>query len=633
LAALIWPAQQQSPSDPAYRISVNLIQVDAVVTDSKGNHIRDLEAADFQIFEDGKPQIITSFSWMGGEPDTVVRGAPILPPDSLRKEDISRSVVLMFDDSGIHAEEYLSPAFPAVKRFITDELGPRDLAAVTASRGGMGIYQQFTNDKQQLLAAIDRLAHRPGFGMWTVDPPLVFNENTGELEPAFIPKPGEITGYRDPNLAPNPIAHLMWAIQGLQKIPGRKSIILFTRWFAAPPSLIDMANRAGVVIHVIYPHSYEGVVPSTAPFRQLAKQTGGMFLISVPGDALVRDLGKVMEDVRGYYLLGYRPDHPDPAPSQGRAARHTIRVRVSRPGLEVRARNGYLGTPNREPALAPKTAAAQLLDAISSPFRAGKIHMRLEPRYHASAPDPKTSQRSPLLRVGLQVDGHDLTLGDAQNGKKKLVYSAVVIVSSQDGAPAASDGRTFSFNLTPEQAAELSGAGVNPSLEVKLPGPGRYEIRAAIRDENSGDTGSAYQYLEVPDFNQPRITLSSIELSSARDAGSAGQTPWSGYRKGQPLLFRCSVSGFRTAAESPHAGLVDAQVILFREDDRRRYSDSGVMAVPAASLAEHYVAGQLDLAKLPPGDYVMQLVARDRLAAPKKQISAQWARFTVSSNQ
>jgi hypothetical protein len=455
------------------------------------------------------------------------------------------------------------------------------------------------------------------------------NPETGQLGPAFTLRPGEPgLGYRDPDHPPNPIGYLMWAIQGLQNIPGRKAVILFTHFFAAPQPLIDMANRAGVVIHVVDTHGFEGVVPSTAPYRQLAKQTGGRFLMTVPGDALGQDLARILDDARSYYLLGYRPEHSDLGTLEKRPVRHSIQVRVLRPGLEVRARNGYLGVPDKI-ASAPKTAAEQLVAAISSPFSAGKIQVRIDPRYSASPPDSKTKRRSPLLRVGLHIDGRDLVLGEAAGGKKKLVYSTLVIVANQDGKPTSREARTFSFDLTSSQAMELIHLGVNPSLDLQLPGPGQYQVRAAVRDENSGEVGSAYQIVDVPDFNEPRITLSSIDLSSARDDRNSERTTWNGYALGSPLRFRCGLFGFRTASVTPHAAQVEAQVILFRETDRKPLSDTGTMPVPAATLENHYLAGQLDTTSLPPGDYRMQLIVWDRLATPKKQMSAQWTRFTI----
>src|SRR5690348_9274782 len=54
-------SQGQAPASPfVIRINVNLVQVDAIVTDSKGNRITDLKAEDFEIFQDGKPQAITT---------------------------------------------------------------------------------------------------------------------------------------------------------------------------------------------------------------------------------------------------------------------------------------------------------------------------------------------------------------------------------------------------------------------------------------------------------------------------------------------------------------------------------------------------------------------------------------------
>ena len=57
-------ALAQNPPETVIRINVNLVQVDAVVTDSKGKPVTDLEAKDFEILQDGKPQAITNFSYI-----------------------------------------------------------------------------------------------------------------------------------------------------------------------------------------------------------------------------------------------------------------------------------------------------------------------------------------------------------------------------------------------------------------------------------------------------------------------------------------------------------------------------------------------------------------------------------------
>src|SRR6185295_19777593 len=58
--------QEKPPSqeDEVVRIDTNLVQVDAVVTDAKGRHVTDLRADEFEILEDGRPQQVTSFSYI-----------------------------------------------------------------------------------------------------------------------------------------------------------------------------------------------------------------------------------------------------------------------------------------------------------------------------------------------------------------------------------------------------------------------------------------------------------------------------------------------------------------------------------------------------------------------------------------
>jgi hypothetical protein len=57
------PSLAQTQSDDVVRITTNLVQIDAVVT-KKGKPIKDLKAEDFEIFEDGRRQEITSFAYV-----------------------------------------------------------------------------------------------------------------------------------------------------------------------------------------------------------------------------------------------------------------------------------------------------------------------------------------------------------------------------------------------------------------------------------------------------------------------------------------------------------------------------------------------------------------------------------------
>ncbi len=631
--------QTAQNGDRTFHVSVNLVQVDAVVSDSKGHPVSDLGAEDFAVTEDGKPQKITNFSWNAVKPAEAVRAG------RMTAEDVRRSIVLMIDDSGPWAEQDMLPVMGAARKFVSGQIAAGDLVSVTASRGGMGFYAQFTSDKRQLNAAIDRIAQRPGFGRWTIGPPVLLDEYGNEAPVKMAP--GEPSySFRAP--PPNPLAHLIWAIQGLANTPGRKAVVLFSHAFAAPASIVEMANRAGVVIYVIDPHGTDlrmeeratthgielhvtgQMATGVAPYRVLARQTGGLFLISAPGADLTSDLGKVLEDMSGYYLIGFQPERSE-AELAGRRVHHDIQVKVRRKGLTVRARNGFLGAPAAaEAAPAPHTTDEFLQQALYSPFNPGKIRLRVDATAAASRPHPQTKQREAMLRALLQADGRDLVFRDSGEGKKKLVYSVLVAVFHQDGTPAANSEQTFTIEVTPEEAAHVAASGLHTSLTVKLAKPGPYQLRAAVRDEGSETVGSAYSFVDVPDFNREQIALSHISLAAGSGGREAGGAAWGEYATGSSIGFECEVFGFRTGARPAGEPRVEMEIRLFREGADSPVFESQPVPVPKATLAENFLAGRLGIGSdFVPGDYTLQLVVYDRLAGAKKRVATQWTSLTV----
>src|SRR5215204_1624993 len=136
------PRRQSAPDeDEVVRISTNLVQVDAVVTDGGGRQVADLEARDFEILEDGRPQQITNFAYVslgGAEPTAPAAPAPAgrrgrdfipPPPARLRPERVRRTIALVVDDLGLSFESMVSVR-QALRKFIDEQLQPNDLAAV-----------------------------------------------------------------------------------------------------------------------------------------------------------------------------------------------------------------------------------------------------------------------------------------------------------------------------------------------------------------------------------------------------------------------------------------------------------------------------------------------------------------------
>lgn len=117
---LVWaratpsPAQGTASQEGVIRINVNLVQVDAVVTDSGGRPVTNLIADDFQILQDGKPQAITNFAFVNLKDSSVSPAPPRRPAESrsntaapsapsipLRPDQIRRTIAIVVDDLGL----------------------------------------------------------------------------------------------------------------------------------------------------------------------------------------------------------------------------------------------------------------------------------------------------------------------------------------------------------------------------------------------------------------------------------------------------------------------------------------------------------------------------------------------------
>src|SRR5215213_257654 len=161
------PAQPQQPSadqrddkDDVVRITTNLVQVDAVVT-KDGKLVTNLTAEDFEIFQDGRPQAITSFTYISNVSNSTQPVAERKPTDAvpfipLKRDDPRRTIALVVDDLGLSAES-MYQVKRQLRKFLAEQLQPNDLVAIIRTGGEVGALQQFTNDKRLLNRAVDQL--------------------------------------------------------------------------------------------------------------------------------------------------------------------------------------------------------------------------------------------------------------------------------------------------------------------------------------------------------------------------------------------------------------------------------------------------------------------------------------------
>src|SRR5688572_4914277 len=85
---------------------------------------------------------------------------------------------------------------------------------------------------------------------------------------------------------------------------------------------------------------------SQGGLNYLAQQTGGLFIRN--SNDISRGIGRVLDDQRGYYLIGYVPEESTFKSVQGQRQFHKILVKVKRPGLHVRSRAGFYGVADDE---------------------------------------------------------------------------------------------------------------------------------------------------------------------------------------------------------------------------------------------------------------------------------------------
>jgi VWFA-related protein len=178
--------EQKKQDDPLLRIETELVQIDVVVTDKQGKLARDLKRADFELFDDGKKQEITHFAigtaaqpakWLAVEkkkPDE--KSATDSTPVEIRA---GRYIVIAVDDFHL-APENLMIVKRTLQRFIDNQMIADDQMAIATTSGNIGMFQQFTNERDVLARAVNRLNAQQRTVTSTSDIPRI-SEQQAEL--------------------------------------------------------------------------------------------------------------------------------------------------------------------------------------------------------------------------------------------------------------------------------------------------------------------------------------------------------------------------------------------------------------------------------------------------------------------
>ena len=373
------------------------------------------------------------------------------------------------------------------------------------------------------------------------------------------------------------------------------------------------------------------LIDSQESLQFIANQTGGLAVMNT--NDLGRAIDRVLEDQRGYYLLGY----PVPPDKLHAGWDHDgVSVKVARPHTHVRARQGFFGPANRKDPSQPVTDP--LLTGLLSPFGASGISARLMSAFWH---DGKQS----YVRSMLFFDANDLHFVDSPFGDKGAYLELAVLAVDGDGQVTASSRHRLRLSLTPAQYHDALKHGVVFRSRLVLNKPGAYQIRAAVRDLDTARLGSSSQFLEVPKVGKGKLALSGVLLKGveAEPAGAAKDDTLevvSGLDDN--ALLAPTIRILRPGSKAVYAyeiydGLGDASGLemsatLIRNGTSVYQSPREPVKVLQADKKVRVISigGSLDLGKdMPSGPYSLQVDVLRQHNGKVERRASQWVDFEV----
>jgi VWFA-related protein len=679
----------QPAPDDIIRVTTQLVQTDVVVTDKNDQVVKDLKLEDFEVYDQGKKQEVKFMEFVGVESPRRTEGNRSGAPNPLpaavedtgntgvTTKDLKRVVAFVIDDLTMQI-----PDLPSVRKmlvdFVDNKMRDGDLVAIVRVIGGKGLLQQFTNDRQLLhraIAGITPVVH-PYKASESPDPqgvvnpvaaPAIDSPTMAEaaLEAPDIGSPNDDIIRYNRSLSALITANLV--IDSLKQIPGRKNLVFITEGIpifennangssfsntsAVLNQLTDNAFRAGVVIHSLDPRGLRatpgvkgfqmtppksalgGASASDALFGRgdqgaesalgemlaggaehlglstVAKFTGGESVINT--NNFEAGLEKILAHSNGYYSLAYRPSEPLDNKF------HKLEIKVRRSGAKVFFHTRYFAKEERREG--PRTKEEEVLAAALSPLIKNdvdvtpNIAMRLFPGKGS-------------IDVQLLIGADKLHFAETPEGKQHVSFDVVAFIFNQVGKRYAGLSQTVNLNLSAEEYQRALVEGVGYSANTELPA-GYYQVRAIVREANSGNIGTFSKYIEIPDVSRGKFAMSSLFLFAVESPPAKQLTPLTAQRhlsQKQDLRYVAMIYNPKLRDGKPQLKsqmiISQGNKVLFREPEQ---------LIDANGTGPVSRMGQLALGRVQPGRYVLTLVITDTLADKKNQTVAHSIDFNV----
>jgi VWFA-related protein len=500
----------QSPTQgTVFRSNTQIVRVDAVVVDKDGRPVKGLTKDDFEILDRKTLRPVESLEELSYDRSPAPAGAAL--PERLTRADNSdaaadRRVILVIDEPRVMISR--SSRARDVAKSVVRELGGRVQIALLRTNGELAC--EFTKDTRLLLDTIDDIEGEKTYFKYrqpamALSVAAMYDNSAGGYfgqDPGFWATPMAPI----PNLRDRGVYRVLGdAARTLSYDSGRRTaVVLVSEGHPIVPVpvsdfddrmteawrrerldldwMVTSARNANVAVYAIDPRGKgrpgeEGYAEgrwmagfsddyaklAQGALKEITELTGGFAFTG--SDDFAAGASKILDELDHYYLLGFAPENPN------NSSPRQITVRVKKPGLTVRHRQYFSAATAKSPKFPKDPTTKDWLQSLAADV---------------------------TPRAGLPVSV-SASVTPGAGGRNKRV---AIVANAGAGSNEPVDLGLWVIDVSKTKVSKQSDlpllfAGPSATREIEL-APGRYQIRLAARERNSGKSGSAYLMVDVP---------------------------------------------------------------------------------------------------------------------------------------
>jgi VWFA-related protein len=541
--------------------NVERVLTNVVVRDKKtGAVVKGLNAADFQILEDKKPQKITTFDYQNvDQAVTLAETSTVSGTSTTKKKTIAdlvnnefaaapeelkdrRLIVLFFDLSSMQPED-ITRAVDSAKDYVNNKMQPADMVAAVSLVSSLSMDQDFTSDKTALLRAVGKYDGTESSG-FDAGSEGGGTDGTSDDSSSFVADDSEFNALN----TDRQLYAVRTICKSMEKVEQKKSMLYFsgglTRQGIENQASIRAATnecvKADTALYAIDTRGLQALNPvgdanqgskrgtgaysgasmqgqlnsnfsSQETLGTLASDTGGKLFVD--NNDFAPAFQQVQHDTEAYYIIGFHSTNP----ARDGGYRHLTIDLVNHPGDKLEYRPGYYAPADFQHAKSQDRELA-LTEQMRSDVPATDVALYLQALYFRLA-DGKF-----YIPISLVIPGSQINAVTVKDKDKATIDILGQVKNAQ--------------NIAVGQVRQTVPLAVDANQQLQN------HVKFVVRENQTGNMGSFETDITVPDMKKTALKLSSIVMSSQHTPNTAKKVVDPLVRDGQewvpnvPHVFR-----------------------------------------------------------------------------------------------